>query len=900
MALVQLISTEESIDEGSRTWPSLDDVDEAYQIAMFAAFLFGLIVTCGFVVCERAPCHASPWHEGNFMAVVALCLLLVCCVTYFAVWESLPTDVRIKDSFIIFVYLMQHFLDSPVSEIRRYKGPQPASRVKAAEHFAHAITIAMHQVDAPLRCLPVLSSQRETPPILRHALPVLMLMLLMRLTVRPFGFLCYFIGFFLWAGVGLIVFVWTANWLHYCLKTRRHMAELLSLVSQTVDDELANSVLPLLHCPRLFQQIGDSRFLSDFCRGVCQQADAYGKAALVDALAKNGLSCHLFPRSRLRQRIVLEIFECTHGHELTKLKNHLDMSGDIFNLVFIFNQLSTQNRLRLLRHLAAEAAKIDVEGCHRKVLSDIDDTLFCGGHFPGGCDRRWPRKELYPGVLAFYRSLDLYHMSPNHDSEQTLVVMPKDGRGRTYIEAVARKARAHKEGVGEAPSVRPRKYGHLVGRPLGTPMTSLGLRSVDGGTSGGLDISWHDSPTSPQDSCKSIGHVPLAPKDEVNIIVSGNVGLNLADVLCVADAQAAGDAQEIPNERARNPILCKVHTVNESNVVFLSARPHVYKDVSEAVSYRVFQRLVQERRLHTMPSLLPGTIWPGMQGFLCGMCTQRAWSAAGRRKYDTFLTFTHLYPEYEFVFVGDNGQGDVLAAEAMMDAGLRVRACFIHEVWPIENTLTSLPKPDRDAWARKNIFFFQTYVGAAVVAREAGLIMAEDLAEVVSEALEDFEMTMQAHLLSSKKTGNGMPNTEKMQDALNADVDTANAVLHQDGMTQLRLDTPCSPLRACHAKSMPNLVTSHSAPAGFLAPFSLASQSSLARPPTPVCAAGSACDPLGDGERRGEQSFLTKQPLACIPTKDSPPIQDDMEREGMQMTGAVERPLEHYLTPGFA
>lgn len=43
-----------------------------------------------------------------------------------------------------------------------------------------------------------------------------------------------------------------------------------------------------------------------------------------------------------------------------------------------------------------------------QVVSDIDDTLMCsGGHFPAGTDTRFPRNCVYPGVLAFYKRLDM-------------------------------------------------------------------------------------------------------------------------------------------------------------------------------------------------------------------------------------------------------------------------------------------------------------------------------------------------------------------------------------------------------------------------------------------------------------------------------------------------------------
>ncbi len=45
---------------------------------------------------------------------------------------------------------------------------------------------------------------------------------------------------------------------------------------------------------------------------------------------------------------------------------------------------------------------------YRKILSDVDDTLFAsGGRFPAGIDTSFPAHVIYPGVLSFYRELDL-------------------------------------------------------------------------------------------------------------------------------------------------------------------------------------------------------------------------------------------------------------------------------------------------------------------------------------------------------------------------------------------------------------------------------------------------------------------------------------------------------------
>ena len=44
-------------------------------------------------------------------------------------------------------------------------------------------------------------------------------------------------------------------------------------------------------------------------------------------------------------------------------------------------------------------------------------------------------------------------------------------------------------------------------------------------------------------------------------------------------------------------------------LVFLSARPHVYKDLTEKQSYKLFKELVYKHKMHTMPTLLPGFIF---------------------------------------------------------------------------------------------------------------------------------------------------------------------------------------------------------------------------------------------------------------------------------------------------
>jgi hypothetical protein len=106
-------------------------------------------------------------------------------------------------------------------------------------------------------------------------------------------------------------------------------------------------------------------------------------------------------------------------------------------------------------------------------------------------------------------------------------------------------------------------------------------------------------------------------------------------------------------------------------------------------------------------------------------------SRIAEMKFENFSRYILLYPEYGFVFTGDSGQGDVAFGERMLtEHPESVRAVFIHDV-------VDTPEPVRMAWRGKRIFFFDTYIGAAVEAFEVGVIARDGVARVARAAQED-------------------------------------------------------------------------------------------------------------------------------------------------------------------
>ena len=339
----------------------------------------------------------------------------------------------------------------------------------------------------------------------------------------------------------------------------------------------------------------------------------------------------------------------THGDDLSEVKTLTDAKGDYFSMnKLIYDDIKSETiRQDILAHIRREGAyqishmqmgtKRAQRRQHmawRKILSDVDDTLLSsGGSYPAGIDKKYPKKIVYPGVLAFYRELDL-------------------------------------------------------------------------GTRG-------------------------------------------------------------PEEWPENRV---------GNLVFLSARPHVYKDMSEKSSFRKFEKLrminVDGRKgMHTVPSMLAGDLISGTQ-----YIATNDFEPLARKKFDNFKRYVSIYPEYQHIFVCDNGQGDVRAAELMFDSfPYELQAVYVHVVQEIPKTYGYNPL----RWKEKELYpcFFRTYPEAALHAASQGppLIRISGLRRVCEDAVKDF------HSISGKEWQSEKQKADRRAE-LNQAIWKASVFLVQNGV----------------------------------------------------------------------------------------------------------------------
>jgi len=543
--------------------------------------------------------------------------------------------------------------------------------------------------------------------------------------------------------------------------------------------------------------------------GRLDDLNVLSRAALVDALQKVGLRHR--PR---RQRWVVAVIKHTRGADLTRLKSLLDDGGDhhsFFRLATV--DLQGPAQAAVLAHVAAEGAALlaafraahpaGPPGVTLKVVSDIDDTLVCsGGHYPAGVDRRLPRGCAYPGACAFFNELDAGHAG--RVLECTALAGGGGGGGGPGGNASG--------GGGRSPRASTPNLGGTGGltddESSAAAAASRAARAQAARIRGAVLGPWRP------DFLESARHRVVQAAALTGSGGGGGGGAPAAGA--PGGGGGAGGGSTTPGggllSAAFNPSATSAPPSSATphqrggHLVFLSARPETYKGMTESSSYRsIFRPLVRSRDLHSWPVLLLGSLRAGpaaLAGWVsrssaapargvAGTLSHSLYVALARKKLERFEAFAALYPEAAWVFVGDNGQGDVLVAEALhrrarapAKAGgpppLPLAACFINRVVPVLSTLSALrhAQANKPAWLAEwrgeGIHVHKTHVGMAVQAHTLGLMDAGGLRRVALEAAWGFASARAAHAFAVGIDWAGVARQ------LNADIRAANQFLPSD------------------------------------------------------------------------------------------------------------------------
>lgn len=107
--------------------------------------------------------------------------------------------------------------------------------------------------------------------------------------------------------------------------------------------------------------------------------------------------------------------------------------------------------------------------------------------------------------------------------------------------------------------------------------------------------------------------------------------------------------------------------------------------------------------------------------------------AMANRKFANFELYAKLFPEYDFCFVGDTGQGDGLLGEQMLARyPERIKGVFLHDV-------VGLGEKAKRRYQKLGIQVFQVYPEAARQAEELGLVTREQRVHLEAQAWEELK-----------------------------------------------------------------------------------------------------------------------------------------------------------------
>jgi len=143
------------------------------------------------------------------------------------------------------------------------------------------------------------------------------------------------------------------------------------------------------------------------------------------------------------------------------------------------------------------------------------------------------------------------------------------------------------------------------------------------------------------------------------------------------------------------------HPKRYGNLIFISARPEVTRQQITARFDYYFQTGV----IHTKPMILYGNM-KSMTGV-----PLKNFNEIAKKKFKNFKKYVKLYPEYDFIFVGDNGQADALVGELMLQSkySKHIKGVFIQKVK--SRKIFGEKLESSTEW--KQIYFFDNYVDAA-------------------------------------------------------------------------------------------------------------------------------------------------------------------------------------------
>jgi hypothetical protein len=118
----------------------------------------------------------------------------------------------------------------------------------------------------------------------------------------------------------------------------------------------------------------------------------------------------------------------------------------------------------------------------------------------------------------------------------------------------------------------------------------------------------------------------------------------------------------------------------------------------------------------------------------------------GNMKFERFTQYLKLFPEYKILFIGDNGQGDVIAGKQMLQYAPNKCKVFIHQVCEDGQNFKEPSETDNGI---QDLYFFKTYNDLGKIFQRIGIFNEADvlqLTDIFNQEIENPTNTTFKHL----------------------------------------------------------------------------------------------------------------------------------------------------------
>jgi hypothetical protein len=105
-------------------------------------------------------------------------------------------------------------------------------------------------------------------------------------------------------------------------------------------------------------------------------------------------------------------------------------------------------------------------------------------------------------------------------------------------------------------------------------------------------------------------------------------------------------------------------------------------------------------------------------------------SSFGQVKFDRYKQYKTIFPEYRIIFIGDNGQGDVLAGKMMLDEPNTDTMVCIHKV--VEGKIGRKESVED----KPGLYYFTDYYELATIFQTLGIFNADDVQQIGEETAQ--------------------------------------------------------------------------------------------------------------------------------------------------------------------